>query len=56
MSAFPDLGPKYARALLTAFGSLKAIIDAEKEDLLHIPGIGAKKAEMIYELSRRPYP
>lgn len=56
MSAFPDLGPKYARALLTAFGSLKAIIDAEKEDLLQIPGIGAKKAEMIYELSRRPYP
>jgi len=56
MSAFPDLGPKYARALLTAFGSLKAIIDAEKEDLLQVPGIGAKKAEMIYELSRRPYP
>jgi Fanconi anemia group M protein len=56
ISAFPDLGPKYARALLTAFGSLKAIIDAEKEDLLQVPGIGAKKAEMIYELSRRPYP
>lgn len=56
ISAFPDLGPKYARALLTTFGSLKAILDAEKEDLLQVPGIGAKKAEIIYELSRRPYP
>ena len=56
MSAFPDLGPKYARALLTAFGSIRAVIDAKKEDLLQVPGIGIKKAEMIYELSRRPYP
>jgi len=56
LSAFPDLGPKYARALLTAFGSLKAVMNAEKEELLQVPGIGAKKAEMIYELSRRPYP
>ena len=56
ISAFPDLGPKYARVLLNTFGSLKAIIDAEKEDLIQVPGIGVKKAEMIYELSRRPYP
>ncbi len=56
MCAFPDLGPTYARALLNAFGSLKAIMNAEKEELLQVPGIGAKKAEMIYELSRRPYP
>ncbi len=56
LSAFPDLGPKYARALLSAFGSLQAVMNAEKEELLKVPGIGAKKAEMIYELSRRPYP
>jgi len=56
ISSFPDLGPKYARTLLTTFGSVKAIMVAEKEELLQVPGIGIKKAEMIYELSRRPYP
>ena len=56
VSAFPDLGPKYARALLTAFGSVGAVINAEKEDLIQVPGIGVKKAEIIYDISRRPYP
>ncbi|MDD1723524.1 MAG: DEAD/DEAH box helicase [Methanospirillum sp.] len=56
LCAIPDLGPKYARALLTAFGSVQAVLNAEKKELQEVPGIGSIKAERIYELSRRPYP
>ncbi|HWQ66758.1 MAG TPA: DEAD/DEAH box helicase [Methanospirillum sp.] len=55
IAAFPEIGLKHARSLLEAFGSLQAVIDAEKEDLQQVAGIGAKKAERIYELSRLPY-
>nr|WP_319538404.1 DEAD/DEAH box helicase [uncultured Methanospirillum sp.] len=56
ISAFPDIGLKHARALLTAFGSVQAVIQADRDALLQVPGIGAKKAERIYELSRLSYP
>ena len=56
ISAFPDIGLKHARALLTAFGSVQAVMQADRDALLQVPGIGAKKAERIYELSRLSYP
>ncbi len=56
ISAFPDIGLKHARALLTAFGSVQAVMQADHDLLLQVPGIGAKKAERIYELSRLSYP
>lgn len=56
IGSFPDLGPKYARALLSAFGSVQGVINAEKKDLIEVPGIGSKKTDRIYDLSRRPYP
>ena len=43
LSAFPEIGLKHARSLLSAFGSLQAIMNAEKEDLLTVSGIGEKK-------------
>lgn len=55
ISALPDIGLKQARSLLNALGSVHAVLNAEKEDLVQIAGIGAKKAERIYELSRLPY-
>jgi len=56
ISAFPDIGLKHARALLTAFGSVQAVMQADRDALLQVPGIGVKKAERIYELSRLSYP
>jgi Fanconi anemia group M protein len=56
IAAFPDIGLKHARSLLESFGSIQGVLNAEKEDLLKVAGIGAKKAERIYELSRLPYP
>jgi ERCC4-related helicase len=55
VASFPDIGARYARLLLEYFGSIKALVNAEKEELLKVPGIGEKKAEKIYELSRRDY-
>lgn len=55
LSAFPEIGLKHARSLLSAFGSLQAVMNAEKEDLLIVSGIGEKKASRIYELSRLVY-
>ncbi|MDD1729400.1 MAG: DEAD/DEAH box helicase [Methanospirillum sp.] len=56
ITAFQDIGLKHARSLLDAFGSVQAVIQADRDELLKVPGIGAKKAERIYELSRLPYP
>lgn len=56
IAAFPDIGLKQARSLLELFGSVQAVVNAEKEELLEVAGIGVKKAERIYDLSRFPYP
>lgn len=55
LSAFPAIGPRHARLLLAHFGSLQAVIDAEREELQGVPGIGEKTARTIWELSRRHY-
>lgn len=55
IAAFPDIGLKHARSLLNVFGSVQGVIQADQEDLLQVAGIGAKKAERIYELSRLSY-
>ena len=36
-----------ARALLESFGSLRGVLDAGREDLLRIPGIGARSADLL---------
>ncbi|MFA7563564.1 MAG: ERCC4 domain-containing protein, partial [Methanoculleus sp.] len=55
LAAFPGVGLKSARLLLEHFGSLKAIIDAEPEELSAVHGIGEKTARAIWDLARRPY-
>ena len=55
IAAFPEIGLKHARSLLNAFGSVQGIINAEKEGLQQVAGIGAKKAERIYDLARLKY-
>ena len=55
LAAFPNVGLKSARLLLEHFGSLKAIIDADPEELASVRGIGEKTAHGISDLARRPY-
>jgi ERCC4-related helicase len=55
ISAFPDIGMKNARLLLSHFGSVQAITNAELLDLQSIKGIGEKTAQKIYDLCRRLY-
>jgi len=55
LASFPGIGLKNARLLLEHFGSLKAVIDAGKEDLVSVKGIGEKTASRIWDLSRRTY-
>ena len=55
VSAFPEIGLRNARLLLAHFGSVRAIVNAELEELVAVKGIGEKTAAKIYDLSRREY-
>jgi ERCC4-related helicase len=55
ISAFPEIGMKNARLLLSHFGSIQGIVNASLEELVAVKGIGEKTAAKIYELSRREY-
>lgn len=55
LSAFPEVGPRTARALLEAFGSLIGVLSAEPAALEAVPGVGAKTAARIYEFVRQGY-
>jgi len=55
ISAFPDIGMKNARLLLSHFGSVQAITNAKLPELQSIKGIGEKTAQKIYDLCRRLY-
>jgi Fanconi anemia group M protein len=55
ISAFPDIGMRNARLLLSHFGSVQAITNAERVDLQSIKGIGEKTAQKVHDLCRRIY-
>jgi Fanconi anemia group M protein len=55
IASFPSVGLRNARLLLSHFGSVKAVLDADEEALTAVKGIGEKTARQILEISRRPY-
>ena len=55
ISSFPEIGMKNARLLLSHFGSVQAIANAELLELTAIKGIGEKTAQKIYDLCRHSY-
>ncbi|MFA4876793.1 MAG: DEAD/DEAH box helicase [Methanoregula sp.] len=55
VSAFPDIGMKSARLLLSHFGSIQGIVNASLEELVAIKGIGEKTAQRVFELCRAKY-
>jgi Fanconi anemia group M protein len=55
ISAFPEIGIKNARLLLSHFGSVQAIANAGLNELTAIKGIGERTAQKIYDLCRHSY-
>jgi len=55
ITAIPDIGISTARALLKQFGSIKNIINAEKEMLMEVENVGTKTAEKIKEVVEGTY-
>jgi len=55
VSAFPDIGMKNARLLLSHFGSIQGIVNATLEELVAVKGIGEKTGQRVYDLSRLRY-
>lgn len=47
LSAIPGIKEDNAKALLAKYGSLRAIIDADENEIAKVKGIGAKKAKAI---------
>ncbi|XP_068273667.1 DNA excision repair protein ERCC-1 isoform X2 [Nyctibius grandis] len=44
-----------ALSLLTAFGSLAAMVDASREDLSLCPGVGPQKAKRLFDILHQPF-
>ena len=55
VSSFPDVGLQKAKKLLAHFGSLKKVINASKEELVAIEGIGEKTADKLLKLFEEEY-
>jgi excinuclease ABC subunit C len=49
LMSLPGVGPKTARLLWDAFGSIKAMREADAAALAKVPGIGPKTAEKIHD-------
>jgi Fanconi anemia group M protein len=55
ISAFPEIGMKNARLLLSHFGSIQGMVNASLEELVAIKGIGEKTGQKVFELCRAKY-
>ncbi|HJK44197.1 MAG TPA: helicase-related protein, partial [Methanocorpusculum sp.] len=55
LTAVPEVGPKAAREILSAFGTLRAVFSASEEELMRIKGVGEKTAGGIVETAMRQY-
>lgn len=51
----PDVGTAIAMAMLSKFRTLKGVINASKEDLVAVDGIGEKRAEKILRFLDKTY-
>ncbi|HLD40092.1 MAG TPA: ERCC4 domain-containing protein, partial [Candidatus Nanoarchaeia archaeon] len=55
VSSLPGIGLQTARSLLEQFGSIRNLVNASKEELLAIKGIGEKTAERLVMLFGKEY-
>ena len=55
VASVAGIGPVSARALLSAFGSVEAIMTADEDDLTDVEGIGPVTADRITEITHSTY-
>ena len=55
VSSFPGIGTQTARTLLLYFGSIKGLVNASREELLALDGVGKKTAQMLLTLFGEGY-
>ncbi len=55
VSSFPGIGPQMAKKLLGSFGSIRNLVNASKEGLQEIEGIGEKTAERLVKMFEEKY-
>ena len=55
VSSIAEVGPVIARSLLAHFGSVEAVLTAEKDDLLDVEGVGDVTASRIREVVGSAY-
>src|SRR6056297_1945639 len=55
VSSIAEIGPVTARALLTEFGTVEAVMTAREDDLLEVEGVGPVTAERIREVVGSDY-
>ena len=53
VSSFPTIGVVNARNLLRKFNSIKSLVNAGKQELTEVEGIGEKTAEKLIKLFYR---
>ena len=51
----PGVGPKLARSLLTHFGSIRKLANADPKEMMDVEKIGKKKAEQIHRTINEVY-
>jgi Fanconi anemia group M protein len=56
VSAVADIGPVTARALLETFGTVEAVMTADREALLEVDGVGEVTADRLREVVASTYP
>jgi DNA excision repair protein ERCC-4 len=55
VSSLPGIGAKTAANLLEHFGSVRAVMNATKEQLMKVDGVGPKRAEEIHAVLTTAY-
>jgi len=55
VSSLPNVGYKTAKVLLLKFGSVTRLVNATKEELMTVEGIGEKMATRLVELFKKEY-
>lgn len=55
IAALPNIGMVTARTLLNYFGSIKAVVNASREEMMKLEGVGEKTAEKLKEVFEGRY-
>lgn len=55
VSSLPGIGTKTANKLLEHFGSVRAVMNASKDELMKVEGVGQKRADEIHNVLTMAY-